>query len=297
MVVLSQKVRTTLREDPLVNNLFITDIGYYPNAKHHYRNRENGASEYILIYCVDGHGWIDLKSEYCEITPNSYFIIPAQTAHRYGARQKKPWSIYWIHFNGNVAAHFYHKFAFSKSSRQKQQEVRQIPFEEQRIEDFNGIITLLEKGYSREIIEYVNVSVWQLIGSFIYNGYYSNTRHQNNESNIIDEAIGYMKKNLSKSLTVEEIADQLNYSTSYLYSLFKKETGYSPIYYYNQLKIRKACQYLSFTSMNVKVISYELDFNDPFYFSRLFKKIMNLAPTDYKKIFNVILARSLIKRH
>jgi AraC-like DNA-binding protein len=92
-----------------------------------------------------------------------------------------------------------------------------------------------------------------------------------------------MKENLDRSISVDELAEHLNYSSSYLYSLFKEETGYSPIHYFNHLKIQKACQYLSFTNMSIKEISYELGFNDPFYFSRLFKKLMELSPTEYRE--------------
>jgi AraC-like DNA-binding protein len=144
---------------------------------------------------------------------------------------------------------------------------------------------LLERGYSKEIIEYINIRLWQLLGSFVYKGYYSEIRDQNNEMNIVDRAINYMKNNLDRSITVDELADHLNYSNSYLYSLFKEETGYSPIHYFNHLKIQKACQYLSSTDMSVKEISYELGFKDPFYFSRLFKKQMEVSPTAYREEF------------
>ncbi len=283
MVVIPQNVRNAIRKNSIIQNMFITDIGYYPNAKFHYRKREKGTTEYILIYCVEGHGWIELKSDRSELVPNSYCIIPRDTAHKYGAQETDPWSIYWIHFTGNSAKQFYDKYTLGKYSTFEGPQVVQIPFEERRIKYFNGIISLLESGYSRDIIEYVNISLWQLLASFVYNDFFSEIRHQSNETNIVDTAINFMKNNLDRSISVEELADHLNYSSSYLYSLFKEETGYSPIHYFNHLKIQKACQYLSFTKMSVKEISYELGFNDPFYFSRLFKKLMKLSPTDYKR--------------
>lgn len=282
MVVIPQNVRNTFQQNPLINSLHVTDIGYYPHAEHHYRKRGKGATEYILIYCLKGHGWIELEKRKYELIPNSYFIIPANSVHKYGARKENPWSIYWVHFTGNKATQFYEKYE-SRDSPEQQPTVIQIPFEERRIRYFNGIISLLESGYSNEIIEYVNISLWQLLASFVYNDFFSEVRHQNNETDIVDTAIKYMKGNLDRSITVEELADHLNYSNSYLYALFKEETGYSPIHYFNHLKIQKACQYLSFTDMSIKEISYHLGFNDPFYFSRLFKKMMELSPTDYRK--------------
>lgn len=282
MVVIPKSVLRDIKKNPIISSIHITDIGYYPHAKYHYRERKEGATEYILIYCLEGHGWIELGSKKYELVPNSYFIVPINEPHKYGSLEKDPWSIYWIHFDGSSAKDFYHKYAHNETSY-KQPQVEQIPFEDRRIKYFNGIISLLESGYSKEIIEYVNITLWQLMGSFIYNDLFSKVRHSNNETDIVDIAITYMRESLDRSISVEELADHINYSTSYLYSLFKEKTGYSPIHYFNHLKIQKACQYLSFTNMSIKEISYKLGFNDPFYFSRLFKKLMELSPTAYRE--------------
>lgn len=282
MVVLPQNVRKEIQKNPIINSMYVTDIGFYPSANHHYREREAGSKEYILIYCLEGHGWIELERERHELAPNSYFIIPCNTAHKYGAKKEDPWSIYWIHFAGSSAKHFYDKYRLSNSSNGDIPQIVKIPFDERRIKYFNGITSLLESGYSREIVEYVNISLWQLLASFIYHDFFSKIRHQRNDTNIVDTAINYMKKNIDRSISVDELAEHLNYSSSYLYSLFKEETGYSPIHYFNHLKIQKACQYLNFTNLSIKEISFELGFNDPFYFSRLFKKLMELSPTEYR---------------
>jgi len=285
MVVIPKNIRASIWSNPITNNLFITDIGYFPNAKHHYRQRKTGTKEYILIYCVEGHGWITCAEKNYELEPNSYLIIPRATKHIYGAKKSDPWSIYWIHFSGYRAETFYNTYISSNPGDKKHPHVVSIPFEEQRIKHFKSIITLLESGYSKDIMEYVNIRLWHLLASFIYQQFYSETRNLNSETNIVDTAISYMKDNLDQSVSVEEIASHLNYSSSYLYTLFKEGTGYSPIRYFNHLKIQKACEYLSFTDLSVKEISYKLGFNDPFYFSRLFKKVMEHSPSEYREDF------------
>lgn len=282
MVIIPKNVRKEIKKNPITNSLFLTDIGYYPHAEHHYRERDKGAQEYILLYCIEGHGKITLESKNYELIPNSYFLIPPNTAHKYKAQENNPWSIYWIHFTGMIAQSFYQKYTAQNNSNKQGPKVIQIPFEERRIKYFNGIISLLESGYSRNIIEYVNVSLWQLLASFTYKDFFSGIRHQNNETDIVHTAITYMKENIDRSLSVKELSEHINYSQSYLYSLFKEETGYPPIHYFNHLKIQKACQYLSFTDMSIKEISYKLGFNDPFYFSRLFKQMMEMSPTEYR---------------
>lgn len=65
--------------------------------------------------------------------------------------------------------------------------------------------------------------------------------------------------------------------------LFKQVTGYSPIDYYMRLKIQRACQYLDLTDYSVKEISKNVGIEDPYYFSRMFSKIMGQSPSDYRK--------------
>lgn len=64
--------------------------------------------------------------------------------------------------------------------------------------------------------------------------------------------------------------------------MFKKRTGYSPLTYFNLMKIRKACELLDTTSMKLNQISFKIGFDDQFYFSRLFTKIMGMSPKAYR---------------
>ena len=71
-------------------------------------------------------------------------------------------------------------------------------------------------------------------------------------------------------------------SPSHLSVRFKKSTGYSPLQYFTQLKIQRACQYLDHTDMEIKEISAALGFSDPLYFSRVFNKLMKASPKRYR---------------
>ena len=64
MIVLPRKIVSDfLTKDPLTKGAYITDIGYYPKAVNHYRERQTGISEHILIYCVEGYGWVEINGK------------------------------------------------------------------------------------------------------------------------------------------------------------------------------------------------------------------------------------------
>ncbi|KAA2301349.1 helix-turn-helix transcriptional regulator, partial [Clostridioides difficile] len=81
---------------------------------------------------------------------------------------------------------------------------------------------------------------------------------------------------------LKELAAHARLSVPHYSQLFKQATGHSPIDYFLRLKIQHSCRYLDFTDWTVKQISSELGFKDPYYFSRLFSKMMGRSPTDYR---------------
>jgi AraC-like DNA-binding protein len=81
---------------------------------------------------------------------------------------------------------------------------------------------------------------------------------------------------------LSEIAESVNVSVSHYSFLFRQKTGFAPMEYFNQLKIQKACQYLLFTDLRIKEIAQQLGIDDPYYFSRMFTRLMGLSPKEYR---------------
>ena len=86
MIVLPRKIVSDfLTKDRLTKSIYITDMGYYPKAIHHYVERQKGTNQNILIYCVEGYGWVEIKGKQILIEPSQYIIIPANEPHVYAA--------------------------------------------------------------------------------------------------------------------------------------------------------------------------------------------------------------------
>jgi len=100
---------------------------------------------------------------------------------------------------------------------------------------------------------------------------------------MIDSAIDFMSKNTDHVINLEDIARTINLSPFHFSSVFKKKTGFTPIEYFNHLKVQKACQYLLFSDLRVKEIAFQSGIDDPYYFSRLFRKVMGTSPNEYRE--------------
>ena len=275
--VIPDRVVSLLTNNPLIADLYITDIGYYPKAQFHFRNRPSGSSQFILIYCTDGQGEIHVNQNMQTITSGNYFIIPAGCSHSYHADKRNPWSIYWIHFSGSKSAFFF-KYANQSISIDHGKTSRK----EARLELFWEIFSNLERGFSTETLEFVNLCLPYLLGSFIHAGPF-NSVTETKENDSVDLCINFMLENLTKKLKVKDIALVIGYSTPHFCRLFLSKTGHSPIDYFIQLKIQRSCRLLDNSGLTVADVAYEMGFEDQFYFSRLFRKVMGMPPSEYRK--------------
>ena len=278
-IVLPPFVVEELKNETLSKELYITDLGYYPQARFHFRERTaKEALQYILIYCMEGQGWFSLHNKKHLVNKFQFFILPKGEAHAYGSADEHSWTIYWLHFDG-IHARFFAE-GFDQPTEISPDMNSRI---EERIDLFDEIFSTLSKGYSRNNLNYATTSLFHFLGSMKFLGEYrQNSKTPEKDQETIDAVIHYMRENIERKLTLLELSQHVGYSSSRFSLLFQKKTGYSPITYLNQLKIQKACHCLDFTDMKVNQISQKLGFEDAFYFTRMFTKIMGLSPTDYR---------------
>lgn len=97
------------------------------------------------------------------------------------------------------------------------------------------------------------------------------------------EAEQYIEVNITKPLTLKEIAAGVHLSPCYLSSLYTKLRGYTLFDYLNRRRIYLACKLLTNPKLYISEVAYQIGFDDPLYFSKVFKKIKGCTPTAYRK--------------
>lgn len=272
LIVLPTEVFQEYIEHPLVKRLFLTDVGYFPQAAHHYRDRREGIEEYIFIYCMGGKGVITVDEKKYSLREREAFCIPGGHGHRYYSDEKEPWSILWVHFKG--------------------EDVMMYPLDECQVIYFHSdyatnrmrflfelLFRVLEGNYTLGNFIYIS----QILSLILAETYYREKNNAAPEQNrYVTEVVKYMYKHISEKLTLDEIVKEFELSKSYLNIIFQKCTRHAPMDFYNQLKMKEACKMLRRSDARIYEVAWELGYRDQYYFSRMFKKAVGVSPKLYK---------------
>lgn len=102
-----------------------------------------------------------------------------------------------------------------------------------------------------------------------------------NYSNLIKDIVTYIGNHLSEELSVTILADLFHVNSSHLARKFKKETGYTISEYVNNQKIEAAKMLLQRKELSISRLAENLGYNSSSYFSKVFKNITGVAPSEY----------------
>ena len=280
MFVIPRPILARARRHPLVGPLYPTDIGWYPKAQFHYRERKHGAPEDHLMRGMDGHGYCVVNDRKVHLTPGNLLIIPRNCRHRYWAAEDRPWSIYWMHFLGEDANYYIERIPQLAEPVSIDE-----PAQHEAVRLFRDCLDTLESGYAMPTLIYAAQSARHILSLLLFrNSALPMQEREESHRQKCDAIIEYMNSRLAEPVRLEEFARHAGLSVSHFSEMFREQTGNSPMSHFTHLKIRSACRMLDFTSKPVKAVAMETGYSDPYYFSRVFKKAMGISPDKYRAI-------------
>jgi len=106
---------------------------------------------------------------------------------------------------------------------------------------------------------------------------------QKNKVNKIRDVLEYISNNYHLKVTTKSLAEHFYLSEQYFCHLFKSQTKQSPMDYINKYRAEKASFLLKNTQHSITEIALAVGFDNPTYFSRVFRKYMKTTPSDYRK--------------
>lgn len=282
MSVLPKAVIEFAKSQPIVKDCYITDIGHFPPARHHFCDRPEGRQEHVLIFCTGGNGWCQINEQLWNVREGNVLIIPTGTPHRYGAHEVAPWTIYWSHIAGDKANELIKKLGATPEQPlfETNEIIRMTDCFERMLNDVFRNKSLND--YSYETLLLLGISQAMMLAIILASTKFSDENGKNIEKRVF-QSINYMKANITQTFTLEQLAENVNVSSSHYSALFKHQVHNSPIAFFNNLKMQRACELFNGGQHNISRVANQLGFEDSYYFSRIFKKIVGTSPSEYLK--------------
>lgn len=106
------------------------------------------------------------------------------------------------------------------------------------------------------------------------------------ENHVISAVRKYIADNAEKTIYISELCSYLGYSKSYISKVFKEQTGTTINAYTLEVKITYAKNLIREGNLSFSEISDRLSFDNPQYFSRVFKRVTGMSPTEFKRSLN-----------
>ena len=149
--------------------------------------------------------------------------------------------------------------------------------------DFRGMYRCVRLGYAGHNIYYLTHAVRHILGLLFYGNraYAPEMREQSRYD--LDAWIEFMADRIGGDLPLKEMAQHAGLSVQHFSTIFRRRTGASPVEFFIHLKIQRACQLLDTTSGSIVEVGRAVGYEDQYYFSRIFRKVMAASPSQYRK--------------
>lgn len=267
------RLRRLLARHALSSGCYPLAMGFYPEAAGHQMRRER-PEDHLLIYCRSGGGWLESKDGRFEITAGDLLVLPKDIAHAYGADAHSPWTIYWVHFDGSLSEDFLR--LLGKPS------LRRIGVQPRLLADFEALLAVQRQGLNAVPFIHAAHRLQAMLSSLAV----LPARVSLKSGRVLDiEAVqAVMREHLRGSLNLDELAAHFRLSRFHFAKTYRALTGHAPIQDFIQLKMALACRLLDRGDLDVRQVAEQLGYDDPYYFSRLFRKVVGMAPSHYRAL-------------
>lgn len=276
--VLPRRMVSQLAEHPLSEQLYPLGIGYYQLARGHEMRRERH-DDFLLIYCLEGSGRVEFGTQHKRriIRAGDLLVLPRGTPHHYWTDQKDPWSIYWIHFDGSLSQSFVDQLIIDSQSP-----LLNLGIHSRLVSDFEALLDTRQARHHLASYLHSANQMRQLMTHIAL--LKPLARLQQEETLDLEKIHSLMQARLHEQLDVETLAAAVSLSKYHFIKKYKALTGTTPINHFIQLKIERACYLLDVTNKEIKEIAWAVGYEDAYYFSRIFRKMMGISPSQYRAI-------------
>jgi AraC-like DNA-binding protein len=273
MRVLPRPLVATALQSPPLSQLLVTDVGYFPRASSHGRARAHGAAQHVVIVCAAGRGTCTLPSGVHQVTAGQAVAIPAGLPHRYEADAQEPWTIWWMHLVGQQVPAL-----LAAIGATDDQPVFGVGDPARVVSLIDTVIRRMERDETMATLLASAGAAWHALALLAAD----RRTISRQQADPIEATIEHLRANVSTRIALADLAGMAGLSVSHYSALFRRATGYGALEYQTRLRMGAARELLDTTDRPVAWVAGQVGFADALYFSRQFRRIHGMSPTEYR---------------
>ncbi|SFD99027.1 AraC-type DNA-binding protein [Paenibacillus catalpae] len=242
------------------------------------RSRDQGRVDYQLIYITQGKGTFRFGHETIEVASGNLVIyIPGQPQY-YSYKAEDGTEAYWIHFTGYGAHDYLQQFGLLNQS------VHTVGIMDEVIGLFKKIVQELNSHMplGLHLTTAYLYEMLTLLGRRLQTTDEPGTQGRHPD---INQMIAFIHEKYSRNLSISDLAGECSLSVFRFIHKFKEVTGMTPMKYITEIRMNEAKKLLSESSLHVKEVAAVVGYDNPLYFSRIFRSTVGIPPSEYKKKF------------
>ncbi|HLU21241.1 MAG TPA: helix-turn-helix domain-containing protein [Bacillaceae bacterium] len=254
--------------------------GHYQQKYGYVTSRPEGRNDWLMIFTVEGEGNFQIGSFHHHSHAGDVVIIKPNTAHMYEVRENQSWEFYWSHFI--PAPDWFQFFTFSEPEKGMYTlHITDSSIQKRIIHAFQNIINdhFDSSSYQKDLLLNDLHQIILLLARENWNNVFYNYDPR------ITEVMDVMKHRFAENLSVQELASYAALSESRFANLFKQQVGDTVISTLIKIRMQRAILLLKHTNKQISEIAHEVGFENPFYFTRKFKQLHGISPSEYRNQF------------
>lgn len=229
---------------------------------------------YLIHYISSGCGTFMYDKKSYSLQQGDLFLISPAQLVSYRADPKNPWAYCWVGFNGTDARRLINMAGFLHEEP--------ILHSDQPEETSRLLMRIAQvSGNSAADDAEMAGCLYMFLAHLIR----MNAQHSANDPHqeYVANALRFIQYNYANDIGVNDIARYVGISRSQLYRAFLQDFGMSPHHYLQKYRINEACSLLHVPTFSIAQVAGSVGFNDPLYFSRVFKAVKSITPSEYQK--------------
>lgn len=238
--------------------------------------RPRGRRDYQLIYIAAGRVFFDFDGHTEELGKGHMVLYRPGVPQNYIYYAADQPEVYWLHFTGSEVEQILEQNGigsdmsvfFSTAAPEYQQLLLQMIRELQ-----------LRKPCFEELLVLLFSQLLVLLRRYMQNTPKNGRKIQKE----VEQAVHFFNENYYKEININDYASAQHISTCWFIRSFRQSTGMAPMQYITSVRIAKASSLLAGTDYNISEIAAMVGYENPLYFSRIFKKMTGSSPTRYRE--------------